>query len=151
MDLVNSFLIFTKLCILFENKKKKFGVRGTLKERDVAKLTITRRNAISKLIEGNGYETTTDGFSLVLVTEFSSYRCNSTSYTLRARLEHSITENACRVCLVKDTTLPICQRRLYAPMASCIDPQSWRFSFYLKEWPNGNIPGRGMISMVSGL
>ena len=26
------FLIFTKLCILFENKKKKFGVRGTLSE-----------------------------------------------------------------------------------------------------------------------
>ena len=30
MDLLNSFLIFTKLCILFENKKKKIGVRGTL-------------------------------------------------------------------------------------------------------------------------
>ena len=26
----NFFLIFTKLCILLENKEKKFGVRGTL-------------------------------------------------------------------------------------------------------------------------
>ena len=30
MDLLNFFLIFTKLCILLENKEKKFGVRGTL-------------------------------------------------------------------------------------------------------------------------
>ena len=33
MDLLNFFfVIFTKLCILLENKEKKFGVRGTLKE-----------------------------------------------------------------------------------------------------------------------
>ena len=31
MDFLNFFLIFTKLCILLENKEKKFGVRGTLK------------------------------------------------------------------------------------------------------------------------
>jgi len=91
-----------------------------------------------------------DGFSLVLVTDFSSYKCNSTSYTLRS-LQKSITENACRGCLVNETKLPICQRRLYAPMASCIEPQSWRFSFDLRGWPDGNIPGREMISMVSGL
>lgn len=30
MDLLNFFLIFTKLCILLENKEKKFGLRGTL-------------------------------------------------------------------------------------------------------------------------
>ena len=34
MDILNSFLIFTKLRILFENKKKKIGVRGTLKSRN---------------------------------------------------------------------------------------------------------------------
>ena len=88
-----------------------------------------------------------DGFSLVLVTDFSSYKCNSTSYTLNF-CQQSITENACRGCLVNETKLPICQRRLYAPMASCSDPQSWRFSFNLKVWPDGNIPGREIISSV---
>lgn len=87
---------------------------------------------------------TNDGSSLVLVTDFSSYKCNSTSYTLRFR-QQSITENGCRGCLVNETKLPICQRRLYAPMASCIDPQSWRFSFRLKVWPDGNIPGRDSL------
>lgn len=90
---------------------------------------------------------TNDRSSLVLVTDFSSYKCNSTSYTLRFR-QQSITENACRGCLVNETKLPICQRHLYAPMASCIDPQSWRFSFRLKVWPDGNIPGREMKSIL---
>lgn len=53
--------------------------------------------------------------------------------------------------MVKETTLPICQRRLYAPMASCLDPQSWRLSFNLKVWPDGNIPGKEIIGIVTPL
>ena len=50
--------------------------------------------------------------------------------------------------MVNETKLPTCQRRLYAPMATCVEPQSWRFSFNLKMWPDGNIPGRETITSV---
>lgn len=91
---------------------------------------------------------TNDGpFFLVLVTDFSSYKCNSASYTLHFR-QKSITGNVCSGCLVNETKLPTCQRRLYAPMASCVEPQSWRFSFNLKMWPDGNIPGKETITSV---
>lgn len=91
---------------------------------------------------------TNDGpFFLVLVTDFSSYKCNSASYTLHFR-QKSITGNVCSGCLVNETKLPTCQRRLYAPMASCVEPQSWRFSFNLKVWPDGTIPGKETITSV---
>ena len=44
MDLLITilFLIFTKFCILFENEKKKFGVRGTLKIEEYKENTLNQ-------------------------------------------------------------------------------------------------------------
>ena len=43
MDLLNFFLIFTKLCILLENKEKKFGVRGTLRYIEKWRIIVYRK------------------------------------------------------------------------------------------------------------
>ncbi|XP_078348509.1 uncharacterized protein LOC144633534 [Oculina patagonica] len=90
---------------------------------------------LSFLIQIFGFQVTT--------SHFSSYKCNSTSYTLLHGLQYtnvSAVKWMCSGCSLNETKKPICQRHYYAPMASCIGPQSWRISFGLKVWPDGNIP-----------
>ena len=53
MDLLNFFLIFTKVCILLENKEKKFGVRGTL---TVVRLFETVTGLKEYLVQRSGEE-----------------------------------------------------------------------------------------------
>ena len=80
------------------------------------------------------------------LTDFSSYKCNSTSFTLLHGLESTNEDEAVQMCSgecrLSEAKIPICQRHIYAPMAKCIDPQSWRISFSLKVWPDNNIPGK---------
>ncbi|XP_022800026.1 uncharacterized protein LOC111337905 [Stylophora pistillata] len=67
-----------------------------------------------------------------------TYKCDSSNLTLRYAAE-TLAENPCSGCRINETKLPICQRRLYAPIASCKD-KSTRISFSLKVWPTGEIP-----------
>ena len=78
-------------------------------------------------------------FFIDFFSDISIFKCDSSTFTLRYAVQ-TLTENPCSGCRINETKVPICQRRLYAPIASCKE-ESTRISFNLKVWPTDEIPG----------
>ena len=67
-----------------------------------------------------------------IFTDLLTYQCNSTSFSLEYGSQIS-DGTSCSDCLSSETIRPICERRLYTPVAPCVQ-NSVTVAFRLKSW-----------------